>query len=260
MRVMLPPTGNGVVELKPKVMGTEVRCAIRSLKEIDNETNVTCVKMPPDDTAVLDKVSAEVCMYTPTLPEVAPPIVKPDIVRETIAPADIVAPDVVKTKDVAVVVLQLKVKLDILTSLKPTVGVQNAKKADGYVSVIVPPGLSDVDGENPIVIGTPTLPAIRSDDDITKEAFFTCPKMLPDETGNDGTVSAELSRKTDPPDVAAPIAKPDIVIVTADEGNMGAPAVVMTTLVFVVELQNATKSLTLVLPAVTVGRTEGLKK
>ncbi len=52
--------------------------------------------------------------------------------------------------------------------------------------------------------------------------------MDPDDTGNDGTVSAELSRYTKPPDVAAPMAKPEIVSVTADAG-MGTPAIVIMT-------------------------------
>ena len=60
--------------------------------------------------------------------------------------------------------------------------------------VMVPPGLIGEEGENPTVIGTLVLPAMRSDDAMTKETSLTCPNIAPDATGKDGTVSAELSR------------------------------------------------------------------
>ncbi len=117
MRVMVPPIGNDVVAAKPKVTGTEVRLATRSFEAIENETNVTLVSMAPDDTATLDEVSADVVMNTPTLPAVAPPIVKPDIVivtKENViaVPAGIVAPAVVRTNDVAELVLEVNVNPD----------------------------------------------------------------------------------------------------------------------------------------------------
>jgi hypothetical protein len=99
---------------------------------------------------------------------------------------------------------------------------------------------------------------MRSDDAIAKETPCTCPKIAPDNTGNDVTVSEELSRETAPPDVAAPITKPEIVIVTADAG-MEIPLVVTTRKVLVVGLQNAVRPLILVLPADTVGTIDEAK-
>ncbi len=111
---MLPPAGNDVVAAKPKVTGTEERLATRSLEATENETNVTLVNMAPDDTATLDEVSADVVMKTPTLPAVAPPIVRPDIVRVTAVPAEIVVPAVVRTNDVVALALDVNVKPETL--------------------------------------------------------------------------------------------------------------------------------------------------
>ncbi len=196
--MILPPTGKGVATAKPRVTGTELRLAIRSLEEIDIDTNVTCVKIEPDDTATLGEVSADVAKYTPTLPEVAAPIFNPDIVTVTAAPAEIETPDVVKTNEVVVLALHVKVRPDMLLSLVPTVGKVLAKKADGYVIVIALPALRGEDGENPIVILTLSFPAIRSDDAMTNKTFLTCPNIAPDDSDNDGTVSAELCRYTAP--------------------------------------------------------------
>ncbi len=62
----------------------------------------------------------------------------------------------------------------------------------------------------------------------------------------------------EPPDDAAPMTKPEIVIVTADAG-MDAPAVVMTSRVLVVELQNAVRPLMLVPAAEIVGTIDEVK-
>jgi hypothetical protein len=142
---------------------------------MDMETNVTRVDMAPDAIATLAKVSVDVCMYTPTLPDVVPPIVNPDIVSVTVAPEEMLTPAVVKTNDVVVVALDVNVKPAMLLAVVPTVGVQKAKKERGYVSVIVPPELRGEEGENPIVIGTLALPAMRSDGAITKVVACTCP-------------------------------------------------------------------------------------
>ncbi len=128
---MFPPTGKGDVTAKPRVTGTEWRPAMRSLEDMDIETNVTRVKIAPDDTATLDKVSADVCKYTLTLPGVAPPSFSPEIVRVTELPAEIVTPVVVKTTDVDELALDASVRPDMLLSLAPTVGDEVAKKADG---------------------------------------------------------------------------------------------------------------------------------
>ena len=60
--------------------------------------------------------------------------------------------------------------------------------------MIVPPGLSEVEGVNPSVTGMLVFAAIRSDDVNKKVTASTCPTMAPDATGNDISVSAELSR------------------------------------------------------------------
>lgn len=190
---MFPPTGSGVVTAKPRVTGTEARLATRSLGEMDIETNVTRVKMAPDETAALGKVSVVVCKYTPTLPGLAPPIVKPDMVRITAAPAVTLTPPVVMTNDVAVVALEAKVRPEMLLSLVPIDGVETEKNAIGYVIVMVLPAARGEVGENPTVILTSLLPAIRSVDAMVKNTFFTCPNTDPDGNGSDGTASAELS-------------------------------------------------------------------
>ena len=60
--------------------------------------------------------------------------------------------------------------------------------------VMVPPGLIGEVGENPTVTGTLVLPAMRSDDAMPKETCLTCPIIAPDDTGNEGTMSDEVSR------------------------------------------------------------------
>ncbi len=123
---------------------------------------------------------------------------------------------------------------------------------------MVLPGSRGEDGENPTVTFTFSFPAMRSDDAIVNDTPFTCPNIAPEDNGSDGTVSVELSRCTEPPDVTVPITKPDIVMVTVDAG-MGTPATVITSRLLAVGLHSKVRSLTLVLPAATLGTLDAAK-
>ena len=129
--MIVPLIGTGVVAEKPNVISTADFPDIRSLEEMENETKVTCVKMPPLLTAALGNVSADVSTVMPTPPAVTDPIVKPEIVTVNAAEAGMVAPAVVMTSDVAVVALHAPVRLAILLLPDKTVGVVVAKKAEG---------------------------------------------------------------------------------------------------------------------------------
>ena len=192
--MIVPPIGKEVEAEKLNVIGTPVRLAIRSLEAIENETNVTCVNIPPLLTATLGSVSADVSKYTLTLAAVTPPMTKPEIVTVNAEAAGMEAPAVVITREVAVVALHVPVKLTMLLIPAVIVGVVGAKKAVGYVSVIVLPGLSNVEGVKPSVAGTLDFAAIRSDDVNENVTAVTCPIMVPDGTGSEISVSAELLR------------------------------------------------------------------
>ena len=110
---------------------------------------------------------------TPTLPSVNPPMVKPDNVI-TNADGGMAAPAVVMTTDVAVVALHVPVSPATLLLPAATVGVTDgAKKPDGYVSVMAPPGGTAFNGVNPIVTGTLLFPAFRSDEAIENNTFMS---------------------------------------------------------------------------------------
>ena len=100
---------------------------------------------------------------TPTTPAVKPPIVKPVTVMMMFADGGIAAPAVVMTTEVAVVAPQVAVKPATLLPPTGTTGVtEGAKKPEGYVSVMVPPGLilPNIDGVKPSVAKTAVLPAL----------------------------------------------------------------------------------------------------
>ena len=84
--------------------------------------------------------------------------------------------------------------------------------------------------------------------------------MLPDSTACDAVSSDDVSTVTCAPAVGYPNVNPFNVTVNADEDGIAAPAVVMTTEVAVVALHVAFKPATLLLPAATIGVTDGAKK
>ena len=171
--VMVPPFGIGTAAVKLKVTGTQDKRTTRSDEAIENVTEVTCKEMSPDATAVDATVSDDVCTTTPTAPGVAAPIVSPLIVKVN-ADAPIVAPDVVITTEVAEVAPQVAVSPATLLAPGATVGVtEDAKKPEGYVSVMVPPEEIGKNGENPRMTGTEDCPAMRSDEAMTKNTSVT---------------------------------------------------------------------------------------
>ena len=87
----------------------------------------------------------------------------PDIVTVSATAAGMVAPTVVIITEVDVGALQIALKLGMLLWPAATVGVADAKKELGYVSVMMPPGPRDVTGTKRIVTGTLLLAATRSD-------------------------------------------------------------------------------------------------
>ena len=85
--------------------------------------------------------------------------------------------------------------------------------------------------------------------------------MLPEATASDASRSDDVCTVTsDPPVVGYPSVNPLKVNVKADDGRIVAPAVVMTTDVFVVAPQAAVRPATLLAPAATKGVTDGKKK
>jgi hypothetical protein len=165
--------GKGVVAEKPNVIGTAVFADMRSVDVIEKEIKVTCVKMPPLLTAALGSVSVDVSTVTAIAPAVTGPMVKPDIVTVNATAAGMLAPAVVITTDVAVVALHVPVRLATLLCPEVIVGVVVAKNAEGYVRVMVLPGLSKDEGVKPSVTGTFVLAAMRSDDAMPNEIALT---------------------------------------------------------------------------------------
>ena len=140
----------------------------RSLSEIRKVTSVIGTNNPPESTAADGIRSVDVVMETSGLPAVKPPMVKPVIVT-TNTDGGMAAPAVVMTTDVAVVALHVPVSPATLLLPATTVGVTDgAKKPEGYVSVMVPPGGTEFAGVNPSVKGTDVLPALRSFAQMTK--------------------------------------------------------------------------------------------
>jgi hypothetical protein len=128
---MVPPAGRGVAGVKDRVTGTEALPAMRSVEAIANDTDLTCPVMPPDSTAKLGNVSADVRTVTPGAPAVNAPIMIPEIVTVN-TDVPIAAPDVVITTDVAAVAPHVAVRPETLLAPDATVGVTDgAKKPEG---------------------------------------------------------------------------------------------------------------------------------
>ncbi len=128
-----------------------------------------------------------------------------------------------------------------------------AKKPLGYVNVIVPPGGKAVVGVNPSVIGTDDFCAIRSLVLMTNDKLVTCDAILPENTGEEAYVSADVCTVTlVAPSVAPPITKPERVT-TNDDAGTDVPVALITTDVLVVGEHVAENPATLLPPGCTVG-------
>jgi hypothetical protein len=207
--------------------------------------------------------SVDVCTVTPSSAKFAPllPIVNPLIVMENADDGLMEAPEIVTIKAIAEVALHDAARLETLLAPAATVGVTDmAKKLEGYVRVMVPPEGTVEVGVKARVMGTEDLPTMRSEEAMVKYTDATIVKMLPDdkafETGH------MLLRNLTPtePFVGGPIVKPVMVMVTAADGAMVAPDVVITTAVAEVALHVAVKPATLLEPEATVGLTDEAKK
>jgi hypothetical protein len=172
--VIVPPTGTGDAGVKPSVTGTHDKRAILSCAATEKDTDAADKEMDPDATGLDATVSEDVFTMIPKAPGVADPMVKPLIVTKN-AVFSIVAPDVVNTMEVVEVALHVAVSSATLVAPGATVGVTpGTKKPEGYVSVMVPPSWTVVDGVNPKMTPTHCFKATRSNDSILKETPSTC--------------------------------------------------------------------------------------
>ena len=106
-----------------------------------NVTEPTAPPMAPDATSTEAVASVLVRIATAIELGVASPIVNPLMVTANAAAALMVAPEVVKTTDVMVVVELVIPNPGTLLASAVTTGVmKRAKKLGGYVRVMVPPG------------------------------------------------------------------------------------------------------------------------
>ncbi len=132
----------------PPAVGVNVNVAetpdlpeTRSASATANATEPTAPPMAPD--AISTEAIASVLVRIATAIElgVASPIVNPLMVTANASAALMVAPEVVKTTDVMVVVELVMPNPGTLLASAVTTGVTNrAKKLGGYVRVMVPPG------------------------------------------------------------------------------------------------------------------------
>ena len=128
--------------------------------------------MLPDSTAADASVSDDVCTVTCAPPAFVFPNRNPLKVRVKCDIDGITAPAVVMTTEVAVVAPQVAVKPATLLPPTDTTGVTDgAKKPEGYVSVMVPPGLipPNTEGVKPSVASTAVFPSLSSETGMEKE-------------------------------------------------------------------------------------------
>ena len=102
MRVILPPTPRAAVVVNASVTATLVAPATRLAAAMVMDTAVG-VLMPPLGTPADSKLLNALTVMPVVEPAVAAPMVNPESVRVTAAPAEMVAPEVVITIEVAVV-------------------------------------------------------------------------------------------------------------------------------------------------------------
>ena len=129
--------------------------------------------MLPDSTACDAISSDDVCTVTCRPPAVGYPNVNPFNVTVNADEDGIAAPAVVMTTEVAVVALHVAFKPATLLPPAATTGVTDgAKKPEGYVSVMVPPGGTAFNAVNPTVTGTLIFPVFRSRDAMEKDKAY----------------------------------------------------------------------------------------
>ena len=126
-------------------------------------------RMGPDETGEDGDASDEVCTVTATEPGVEAPIVRPLMVTLNVVLAPMVAPAVVSTTAVVLVAPHVMLRPDKLLAPAATTGVmEGAKKLDGYVRVMRPPGGSSLSAVKVMVAATLALVAVRSEGAISK--------------------------------------------------------------------------------------------
>jgi hypothetical protein len=207
--------------------------------------------------------SLDVCTMMPSA-TFAPlsPIVNPLIVMVNADDVLMEAPEIVTTKAVVKVELHDAARPKALLAPAAAVGVTDmAKKLVGYVRVMVPPeGTAEV-GVKARVMVTDDFPTMRSEEAMVKDTDATLPAaMLPDDKAFETEHMLVCNLTPTEPFVGGPIVKPVMVMVTAADGLMAAPDVVITTAEAEVVPHVAVKSATLLAPEATVGVTDGAKK
>jgi len=166
-----PPT----VVVKLKVADTFVLSATRSDSFIANEPNDTRPPIPPDAVPADGIKSALVDTTTPILlPPLAPPIVRPESVTVTGVLAISVPLDTVTTIVVAVDGAA-EATADPPLNATGEATTPDAKKPDGYVSVMLPPAVNapPAVGVKENVADESDFPTTRSLGAIKNEAFIT---------------------------------------------------------------------------------------
>ncbi len=107
MRVMVPPEGMDVTGVKPRVTDTEDFPEIRSDDAMTNDTDVTCVKVPPAADAIAPEATGAEALaaFVETVmspPAVAEPMMRPTrVIVVTAFMVEIAPPPVVMTMEVA---------------------------------------------------------------------------------------------------------------------------------------------------------------
>ena len=167
--VMLLPLASAppALVVNENVAAAPVFPATLSGAAIENEAFCTCPPIFPELTLEEAQKSFEVFTLTETERAVAAPMVIPLNVTVNGTDALIIAPDVKKTTDVALVTEHSMIKPCTLVSPTLTTGcTKGAKKLRGYVRVKEPGGMMDELGVNDRVADALLLNAIRSLEEI----------------------------------------------------------------------------------------------
>jgi hypothetical protein len=165
--VMVPPEGKVVLAVKLKETGTKDLPTMRSEEAMIKESDETEEKIPPDATAY-DNEHMLVRNLT-SEPVVFGPIVNPPMVMVNTTDADKVEPEVVITTAVDEVAPHDAVNPGTLLAPEATDGTTpDAKKLEGYRTVMTFPDTMGRTGVNWKVTETCDLPKNRSEDAIPK--------------------------------------------------------------------------------------------
>jgi hypothetical protein len=181
-----------------------------------------------------------------------------------VKPFKVIVTAVLAASDMPAVVITIAVAPGALMAVNvlptqetPPVGVAlAAKKPAGYVNVMVAPAASSppalVVNEN--VTAAPDLPATLSENEIENDVWLTWPPITPELTLEEVNMSFEVLTLTAvEPTVAAPIVKPLIVTVNAEEELMVALDVLNTTEVLLVAANTMFNPGTLLAPSAMTG-------